>query len=201
VSAQASPPPDAVPLHVCFSGALACSGCNPCPKCKEHVTACVIPPALMASGLNETATVLFDLVAALAARGIDPTQHLGVQVPAALRSNHEMATAFFRGLDLGWSALLQSMQVGELASQITIQPIGSVAVASIAPSPPSSVEIADPEPELRSVEPPAGFVAAPVAVPAPPKVPPQPPALTAEDLAKVMAVPAAPATMNGHGPR
>lgn len=120
---QPPQPPVQVPVHVCFSGSLECSGCNPCPECRQIVRDSVLPPALAASGLGEVSTILFDLLMALQQRGIDPQQHLGVAVPAALRSMQEMAIAYFRGYDQGWSSLHGRMQQGDLAGRYSVNPI------------------------------------------------------------------------------
>lgn len=40
--------------HVCFSGSLACSGCNPCEACAVHVRRCVLPVAMIAAGFNQS---------------------------------------------------------------------------------------------------------------------------------------------------
>lgn len=41
------------PPHVCFSGTLSCSGCNPCERCLEYVQRFVLPVAMMYGGLNQ----------------------------------------------------------------------------------------------------------------------------------------------------
>lgn len=44
--------PNPSQFHLCFSGSLHCSGCNPCPACHEHVRACVLPVAMGAAGFD-----------------------------------------------------------------------------------------------------------------------------------------------------
>ena len=44
--------PNSAQYHLCFSGSLHCSGCNPCPACHEHVRACVLPVAMGAAGFD-----------------------------------------------------------------------------------------------------------------------------------------------------
>lgn len=40
--------------HVCFSGNLACSGCNPCPACLDQVRSRVLPTAMISGGFNQS---------------------------------------------------------------------------------------------------------------------------------------------------
>lgn len=231
---------DPVPLHVCFSGALACSGCNPCPECREVVKETTLPAALIESGLPQLSQVLFDLVTALGRHGIDPAQHLGVQIPPTLRSTQEVSVAFFQGYSRGWGSLHSRMGNGDLAGRFVTQPIVKLgdppppvdpleaprAAAGLdlpiaephdREDPPSlsssrwaaglppvvsrtAVTVA-PDPVLREDEPPqmsGRFVDA-----SPEPLPAKEPPITAEDLARMMAVPAAPnnAALNGRGPR
>jgi hypothetical protein len=47
------PPNAGQPLvHLCLSGSLACSGCNPCQDCLEEVRHTVLPSAAYAAGFN-----------------------------------------------------------------------------------------------------------------------------------------------------
>lgn len=39
--------------HICFSGNLTCSGCNPCERCAAFVRQFVLPAAMVAGGFNQ----------------------------------------------------------------------------------------------------------------------------------------------------
>jgi hypothetical protein len=221
--APQSPPPA---MHACFSGNLACSGANPCPACRETTQEIVIPAAYMAAGLHDLSTTLhgvasalYRLVEVLRQRGIDPATHLGVAIPQppVIRSNPEIAEAFYRGLGLGWNALHGRMQSGDLVGQYAYQainpplaappaPLAAAAPAAAAavpsaqivapPSAPSVSRTAVTIPAEEAPPAPAAVVEAPTPAPSPavlsPPAPPVPvrlPPLEADEIARMIAIP------------
>lgn len=136
VQPQPPQPPQPPPVHVCFTGSLACSGCNPCPDCRAIVQDRVLPVAMMAANLHEAASVIHDLVEALRARGMDPTMHLGVTIPPSLTSPQAMAQQFFRGYVDGWRRLHMAMQSEpELQGKFAITNLADLQVPPGAPPP------------------------------------------------------------------
>lgn len=51
---QPTPPQENITIHACFSGSLACSGCNPCKACLKIIETQVIPRAMVWAGLNQS---------------------------------------------------------------------------------------------------------------------------------------------------
>lgn len=104
------PPPTVVPVqHVCFSGSPACSGCNPCPECREYVQANVLPSAFLASRMSETLLMLHSIIGALIQNKVDPGQ-LGVDLSRVFPTLEEQGDAFFAGNLEGWNRMHEGMR-------------------------------------------------------------------------------------------
>lgn len=85
--------------RACFSGDLACSGCNPCDGCAEMLRRRVNATALVASGLGGVLLVaLQELANQLAMRGVDPAQWAP---PHFLHATTEEQVAWFQQ---GWAS-------------------------------------------------------------------------------------------------
>jgi hypothetical protein len=181
--------PTPVPLHVCFSGALACSGCNPCPECKEVVRTIVLPAAI-APSINVLSQALYDILAALEARGVTP-QSLGLNLPPEVLAPAALVQTFYGGYAAGWSGLHGRMQSGDLAGKFAVQPAGAPPGGEGEASGEAPVASAGVDREARTAAPPAEAEApatAARAAPAPKVAGPRP--LEALEIARMVAVPA-----------
>lgn len=132
--------------HVCLSGALSCSGVNPCPECRAFVQGKVIPVAFVASRVNEVLYTLKVLVNALADRGVDPSQF--VDLRSVWDTPEEQAEAFFGGYVNGWRHMHEEMQhnaaLRDRFKVTTVAAVGAPAVA--APAVPGKAPVPPPAP-------------------------------------------------------
>lgn len=118
--ASSPEPPKPQPPHVCFSGTVACSGCNTCMPCREVQRTSLVPAILMASGINDIVLAYYDLLVALERAGVDPARQLGVRV-VPITNMQEMVMRAFGGFQSGWAAIHQRMQHGDLRGLYAIQ--------------------------------------------------------------------------------